>query len=370
MLFFKKLDLQLFGGEGAASGGGSGEGAAPGGAATVANAGSPVAADDGQQHLRELGVPEDMLKRRAARSAARGRTPAVTTAGTDISEGSRQVAAANANNVTENAKADETTATNVPTDGGKSAEGNDTAPARMSWNDIMKDPEYNAEMQKIIKARVKESDSAKDALAKLTPALEVLARAHKMDPAKLDYDALSKAISDDSHYYEDRALELGTSVDTAKRIDQMERENERIRRENARTLEMQKARAHLMGLEREGEELKKLFPSFDLRIELQNPTFRRLTAPNVGISVQDAYFAVHRAEIQTAAMQTAAQKTAEKMSNAIASGTARPIENGTSQSSASVTKFDYAKASPAERAALKQRIREAAAEGKKVYPGG
>ena len=114
--------------------------------------------------------------------------------------------------------------------------------------------------------------------------------------------------------------------------------------------------------------MKAAFPGFDLRRELQNPVFARMTSPNVGISVEDAYYAVHRREIQTAAMQVTAQKTAQKISNAIQAGQRRPAENGTSGQAASVTTFDYSKASRTQREALKQRIRAAAARGEKLYP--
>ena len=125
-----------------------------------------------------------------------------------------------------------------------------------------------------------------------------------------------------------------------------------------------------MKLEQQGEAMKKTFPNFDLRTELQNPVFARMTAPGVGLSVEDAYYAVHRNEIQTASMQVAAQKTAQKISNSIQAGSRRPAESGTSGQAPSVTTFDYRKASPEQREALKKRIREAAARGEKVYPGG
>lgn len=82
-----------------------------------------------------------------------------------------------------------------------------------------------------------------------------------------------------------------------------------------------------------------------------------------------SYYAIHRKEIQQAAMQAAAQKTAEQMSNAIRSGQARPVENGTQAQAPSVTTFDYAHASREQREALKRQIREAAARGQKIYPG-
>ena len=87
------------------------------------------------------------------------------------------------------------------------------------------------------------------------------------------------------------------------------------------------------------------------------------------VSVEDAYYAVHRREIQQATIQASAQQAAQKISNSIRSGQNRPDENGTTGQAPSVTTFDYSKASREERDALKRRIREAAARGEKLYPG-
>jgi hypothetical protein len=204
----------------------------------------------------------------------------------------------------------------------------------------------------------------------MTPALEVLARKYGQDPSNPDYEALAKAIDNDDAYYEDKALEMGVSLETAKRIDQQERDNARQQREAERTLEQQRFDDHIRSMEQQGEALKKMFPSFDLRTELQNPVFARMTAPGTGImSVEDAYRAVHRKEIEAAHSQVIAQKTAEKISNSIQAGSRRPDENGTSGQSASVTTFDYSKASKEQRADLKRRIYAAAARGEKLYPG-
>ena len=115
--------------------------------------------------------------------------------------------------------------------------------------------------------------------------------------------------------------------------------------------------------------MKKVFPNFDLRTELQNPAFARMTSPNVGISVEDAYYAIHRNEIQQASMRATAQQTAQKISNSIQAGQRRPTENGTSSQAPSVTTFNYRNASKEQREALKRQIREAGARGEKVYPG-
>ena len=329
----KMLDLQLF-----AEGEGAGEGATSGDNATV----------DAGQRLRELGVPEDKIRRRAKYAAK----PAESAVPTEQK----------AESATETTEKD--AASDNPTEDKKT----DTPP-RMSWDEIMADPEYNKQMQATVQSRLKSAKSAEEALAKVTPALELLARKYNLDPANIDYEALAKKVSDDDGYYEDKALSMGVSVETAKKIDQQERDTQRQQREEARTLQEQKIRNHIIGLEQQGEAMKKVFPNFDLRKELQNPAFARMTSPNVGISVEDAYYAVHRNEIQTAAMKATAQQTAQKISNSIQAGARRPDEAGANGQSPSVITFDYSKASRDQREAFKKDLRDRMARGEKVYPG-
>jgi hypothetical protein len=342
----KWLNLQLFAGEGA-SGGATGTGEGTGGTATSGENATAAA----EQRLRELGVPEDKIRKRVSKVASKMPTP---TAQTETVEQN-----------TEETNVQSTPAeTTTPTE-----ENKETTPTRMSWDEIMKDPEYNKQMQAVVQSRLKGAKTAEDNLAKLTPAVELLARKYNLDPNNMDYDALAKAISDDDGYYEEKALEMGVSVETAKKIDRQERDTAREKAQNERTLQEQKIQQHFIKLEQQAEAMKKAFPNFDLRTELKNPAFARMTHPNVGISVEDAYYAVHRNEIQTAAMQVTAQKTAQKISNAIQSGSRRPDESGASSQAPSVSTFNYRTASKDQRAALKQRIRDAAARGEKLYPG-
>ena len=331
---FKKfwLNLQLFAGDGAGDGGA--DGAATG----------EIAVDPGQQRLLELGVPKDKIRKNRAYTP-KAAAPAPVEAGQGQAQEQPAQQAASADTGTEEPKSD--------------------PKARMSWDEIMADPEYNAQMQAIVQSRLRSAKGAEETLGKLAPALEVLARQHGQDPANINYDELAKAISNDDSFYEDKALEMGVDIATARRIDQEERDTARQQREQARTLEEQKFQQHIVKLEQQAEAMKKVFPNFDLRTELQNPAFARRTSPNVGISVEDAYYAVHRNELQTAAMQVTAQKTAQMISNSIASGSRRPNENGTSGQAPSVTTFDYRSMSPEQRNALKARIRS----GEKIYPG-
>ena len=338
MTNFKWLNLQLFAGEGAgATGGeGGGEGAATGDNATV----------DAGQRLRELGVPEDKIRRRARYAAKAPETQAKTEVEPEAAEEKVQDAAA------ENPTEEKT-----------------ETPARMSWDEIMADPEYNKQMQAVVQSRLKSAKGAEEALAKLTPALELLARKHKLDPSNMDYEALTKAISDDDSYYEDKALQMGTSVETAKKIDQQERDTARQKKAEELSIQEQKIRNHFAGLEQQALEMKKIVPSFDLQTELKNPAFLRMTSPNVGISVRDAYYAVHHDEMQAAAMQATAKATAQNISNNIQARQLRPDENGISGQAPSATTFNYDKASRDQREAFKKDLRERWARGEKVYPG-
>ena len=334
----KWLNLQLFAGEGAGAGGDGGEGA---------NSGDNVATVDAGQKLRELGVPENLIRRRAKYTAKAPEVKAETEPKAEEAvENTQQDAAA------ENPTEEKT-----------------ETPARMSWEEIMADPEYNKQMQAVVQSRLKSAKGAEEHLAKITPALELLARKHGLNPENIDYDALAKKISDDDSYYEDKALQMGTSVETAKKIDQQERDTARQKKAEELSIQEQKMRNHFMSLENQAVEMQKVVPNFDLQTELKNPAFLRMTSPNVGISVRDAYYAVHHDEMQAAAMQATAKATAQKISNNIQAGQRRPDENGISGQAPSATTFDYSKASAEQRAAFKKDLRERLARGEKVYPG-
>lgn len=241
--------------------------------------------------------------------------------------------------------------------GGNSPEG-DKATGRMTFAEIMADPEYNKEMQAIVQARLKGAKSAEESLKALTPALELLARQHGMDYSNgIDYAALAQAVSNDDQYYEDMALELGVDIATARKVDQDERETKRAQRQEQDALMQKTFDDHMASLESQGQKLKAMFPNFDLHTELKDPRFARMVAPNGGVSVEDAFYAIHRKEIQAQSMQVAAQKTAMQMSDAIASGSRRPAENGASRQAPSQTAFDYRSLSPEQRKAFKDRLR-------------
>jgi hypothetical protein len=239
--------------------------------------------------------------------------------------------------------------------------------ARMTWDEIMADPEYNKAMQETVKSRLKGSKQAQEQLDALKPMLELLSGVYGVAPT--DTAGLVEAVQKDDHYYEQKAMEMGTSVEIARRVDTLEREKAQREAQDQQTIEQQKFRSHIISLEQQGEALKQKYPSFDLRAELQNDKFARLTSPGVGLSVEDAYYTVHRAEIQAAQAKAVQQQTAQQISNSIQAGKSRPAENGSGSQAATTVKMNYRDMSPQQREALRQRIRNAAARGEKIYPG-
>lgn len=320
----KWMMLQLFaeGGEGATG---------DSGASAVENNG----ADDGHQRLMELGVPEEKLRKRAYKLP---KTPVSE----PVNKQEEQVASAEIK----------------PTEG--------QTPKRMTWDEIKNDPEYNAEIQKIVKSRLKDDGMAKQKLDAMSEVLEIISGKYGVDAT--DAAALKKAVEEDDSFYEEAALEAGMSVSQYKQVQKVTRENARMKQQQEQYLRNQFEQHHEQQLIEQSEELKKLFPTFDLAKERENKVFASLIAPG-GVDVKSAYYAIHHNELQAAAMQITAQKTAEQISSSIQSGARRPLENGSHSKAPSVTTFDYRKASPEQRAALRKRIMEAAANGEKLYPG-
>ena len=77
---------------------------------------------------------------------------------------------------------------------------------------------------------------------------------------------------------------------------------------------------------RQAEQVKQLFPEFDLAAEMKNPRFARLIRG--GADIGDAYQVLHGSEILPAAMEYAARTVEQRMAGAMRSGMGRPAENG------------------------------------------
>ena len=215
-------------------------------------------------------------------------------------------------------------------------QGTDNAPA--SFKDLIAGQyksDFEAEVQRIIQDRLRGS---REREAKTQPIIERVAKRYGMDAKAADFDlaALNDAIDGDLTQYESEAAEKGLDVETVAKLHKLEdmQEQERARAEQGRI------QSHIEGMLRQGMELKKTYPNFDLETELKNPEFVRLTAPGVGIDVKTAYEVVHGDELRSQMMQFTAQKAAQKVSASVAANAKRPAENGVRGSSGAVNKSD------------------------------
>lgn len=238
------------------------------------------------------------------------------------------------------------------------ASGEEQHPQKVSFEDLLKsDPEYkaayDARIKKAIEGRFSKQDEQRK---KLDQILDVVAGKYGLQRGAdgYDMDAMGKAIEEDKSYYEEEALQRGMSVEQLKRVKKLERENATMKRameERERTENSQKAWGQVL---RQADEAKQVYPSLDLDKEMQNQGFAKLVA--VGVPVRTAFEVVHRDEIMGGAMQYTAQQTAQKISNAVASGSRRPNEGGMGAGSSADTKMDPAKLTKEQRTEIRKRV--------------
>lgn len=211
---------------------------------------------------------------------------------------------------------------------------------------------FNADTTAIVQERLKNSKQAETTLGKLAPVFEGLGKKYGKEAS--DIDGIIAAYTDDDSLYEEEAAAAGMPVSAYKQLKALEADKAKHEAQEAESQAMR----HIQGLIAQGEKLKATFPNFDLRTEMQNPVFQRLTSPEVGIDVETAYWTLHRQELQTAAMQVAAQKTSQKLSQSIQSGINRPAENGSRNVSPALDiRDDPSKWSKADREEVKRRVR-------------
>ena len=211
---------------------------------------------------------------------------------------------------------------------------------------------YDAKVQDTIQKRLKSSKETVDKYNALAPTLELLGSKYGVDAG--DTEALIKAISEDDSYYEQEALEKGMTVQQLKEVKRMERENAELKAQMQEAQRQENGKKLYAAWMQQADEAKKVYPSFDLKAEMNNPKFVDLLRSN--IDVRTAYEVLHKDEIIPAAMQFTAKTVESKLAKSIAANGARPSENGMSSQSAAVVKSDVSQLSKADRAEIIRRV--------------
>ncbi len=200
--------------------------------------------------------------------------------------------------------------------------------------------QYDTKVQDTIRSRLKGKDTQIAELTQkqqaLEPMLEVLYKKHGVEAG--DIAGLVKAIEADDSYFEQEALQKGMSVQQLKEVRRMEQENADLRRQMEEQKSKQNADQLYARWMNQAEEAKKVYPTFDLRSEMNDPEFVKLLRSNV--DVRTAYEVLHKDEIIPAAMQFTAKTVESKLAKKIAAGGQRPSENGTGSGSPAMVKSD------------------------------
>lgn len=326
-----------------------------GGAAGAAQSGGDNAADAAQQsgetvadRLRRKGVPESKLSRRAYQQKV---AQPQRTAPVPVTDNG-QAAAAEAS-VDGQAPAAEAEQATVPE-------------KEPEFDELLKqNPKYNKAVQEIVQKRVAKSKAAEQRLEALTPSIEKIARRYGLG-ADFTPEQLAERIDNDDGYYEQQAMEMGVTPEVAKKLDEAnmileQREKDRAAREQAEEQD-QRIRSTFDRLQSEVAEMQKKYPGFDFRTEMQNPQFVFMLQPGSGLSLEQAYVAIHRNEIIEAERKAAEQRIAAT----VQANRGRPPETTKKQTAATTaTTVDWSRASREQREALKRRIHS----GERILPG-
>ena len=210
---------------------------------------------------------------------------------------------------------------------------------RKAFKDIFE--EYGDEakdyMNKAFSKRLSKYKNLEAENAKMREILDTQNMRYGLDANSETYlDDYKNAVQNDTKLFEEKALEAGLPVEeyikvqSAERIIQENNKREQMRKQDEFT------QSHVRNLIQQAETLKSEFPAFNLENEIANPQFKRLVDPpelgGVGLSVKNAFFALHNGEIMKATMNNAVNQAVVNTANAVQTNKARPPEGGLSHS--------------------------------------
>ncbi len=177
--------------------------------------------------------------------------------------------------------------------------------------------QFRKRTQSIIDKRFKETKLLEDYKNRVSPLIEKLNEKYGVQDG--DTDALhSKLFSEENNTYNNETENQQNSLLEARR---------------------QSLKQKVVSWVKESENIKAIYPDFDLRNELKNNSLFGKLLHN-GVNLKDAYEVVHKDEILSGAMAYTAQKVREQVVKGIEAKGRRPLENGISSESGIVTLTD------------------------------
>ena len=180
--------------------------------------------------------------------------------------------------------------------------------------------QFTKKTQGIIDKRFKETKQLEDYKNRVSPAVNTLMEKYGIEEGR--EDLLSGFLKDGADFNEE--------------TETFEEETENADLPSEREMRLRK---RVSSWVRESNDIKELYPDFDLRKELNSSElFSRLVLS--GAPVRAAYETVHKDEILSGAMAYTADRVREQVVRNIETKGRRPLENGISSESAVVTAVD------------------------------
>jgi len=220
---------------------------------------------------------------------------------------------------------------------------------------------YGQDVQNAVRDRFKNQDDARAQLDGLQPMLQAL-----MNKAGVEsVEELSQLVLDDDSLYEDAAEEAGMTVERYKEFKALQEEHDRREAQDRENEERTFWNNHISKIMAQAEELKKTFPNFDLDEEMKNEEFKRLTHPSVGISVEDAYYTIHRKELEPQMLAYGMNRAREQMGQTIQAQRSRPVEGAMRSQGqlAADMKTDFSRMTRRERDEYRRRVHAGLVKG-------
>ena len=227
---------------------------------------------------------------------------------------------------------------------------------RKAFQDLVNSEEYKdiytEETQRIINRRFRETQNLEQQVARNQPLIDMLMQRYKISDG--DIGKLTAAIENDDAYWSEAAEEAGMSVEQYKQFQKLQRENAALMRDQQQRRSQQAAQQQLQKWYGEAEQVKGVYPSFDLNAEVKNRQF--ISMLKSGVPMQHAYEVVHLDDIKAGVAKMQAKATERQVVDGIRAKGARPQENGTTSQSAFTVKDDVSKLTKAERAEIARRV--------------
>ena len=180
---------------------------------------------------------------------------------------------------------------------------------------------FGRDVQAAVRDRFKNQEDLQGKLNAMQPMLDALMKKTGAESV----EELSKLISEDDSIYEEEAEAAGMPVAQYREMMRLQKEHDDAVASEQRLREQVANRERFTELHRQGEELKQMFPEFDLMKEMENEAFRNMTMSGQ-LTVEQAYYALHGRELTPQLMAYGMQRARQQMGQTIQATGQRPQE--------------------------------------------